>query len=94
MVSAPILSDINNDSNSIAPIDSLIYYILAYSYFHLHDTDPNSAWENVANTKDPLLRKLDPSLSTPISVGDHLIGLIGLGPEYTGGEYGHDDFDL
>ncbi|HIP82376.1 MAG TPA: PEP-CTERM system histidine kinase PrsK [Desulfocapsa sulfexigens] len=94
LVSAPILSDINNDSNSIAPTDPFIYFILAYSYFHLHDTDPNYAWENVANTNDSLLRKLDLALITPISVGDHLIGLIGLGPEYTGGEYGHDDFDL
>ncbi len=94
LISAPILSDMSNESNKIAPIDPLIYFILAYSHFHLHDTDPNPAWENVANTKKTLLHNLNLTLITPISVGEHLIGLIGLGPEYTGGEYGHDDFDL
>ena len=93
LVSAPILSDLNN-TNDIKPIDPLIFFILAHSYFHLNDTDPNPAWENVANTKAPLLHALGLTLITPISVGGHLIGLIGLGPEYTGGEYGHDDFDL
>jgi putative PEP-CTERM system histidine kinase len=30
----------------------------------------------------------------PLGLGGRLLGLIGLGPEFTGGEYGHDDFDL
>lgn len=94
LVSAPTLSDISNQTNTVPPNDPLIYFILAHSYFHLHDTEPNPAWEHVANTKEPLLSNLGLTLITPISVGEHLIGLIGLGPEYTGGEYGHDDFDL
>jgi putative PEP-CTERM system histidine kinase len=93
LVSAPALSDINN-TNTIPPNDPLIYFILAHSYFHLKDIDPNPAWEHVANIKEPLLSKVGLTLITPISVGEHLIGLIGLGPEYTGGDYGHDDFDL
>ncbi len=94
LVSAPSLSDINNDSNTIASNDALIDFILTHSQFHLNDTDPNPAWKHIANTKKTFLRTLNLTLIIPISVGDHLIGLIGLGPEYTGGEYGHDDFDL
>jgi putative PEP-CTERM system histidine kinase len=30
----------------------------------------------------------------PLAIGGRLPGLIGLGPEFTGGVYGHDDFDL
>lgn len=37
---------------------------------------------------------LNLTLVTPISIGKQLTGLIGLGPEFTGGQYGHDDFDL
>ena len=33
-------------------------------------------------------------LLVPLSIGDHFLGIIGLGPEYTGGNYGKDDFDL
>jgi len=94
LVSAPVLEDLSNNTSDIAPIDPLIFFILAHSHFHLNDTDPNPAWEHVAKTKEPFLHALGLTLITPISVGGHLIGLIGLGPEYTGGEYGHDDFDL
>lgn len=40
------------------------------------------------------LTDLDLVLIVPLFIGDQLIGLIGLGPEFTGGRYGHDDFDL
>lgn len=33
-------------------------------------------------------------LLVPLAIGDHFVGIIGLGPEYTGGTYGRDDFDL
>ncbi len=33
-------------------------------------------------------------LFAPFSVGEELVGLVGVGPEFTGGRYGPDDFDL
>jgi putative PEP-CTERM system histidine kinase len=33
-------------------------------------------------------------LFAPFSVGEELVGLAGVGPEFTGGRYGPDDFDL
>jgi putative PEP-CTERM system histidine kinase len=44
--------------------------------------------------KEAFLNSLNLILIVPISVGNQLAGLIGLGPEFTGGQYGHDDFDL
>ena len=44
--------------------------------------------------EQPFLAALDLALLVPMIIGDHLVGIIGLGPEYTGGRYGQDDFDL
>ncbi|WP_207687193.1 XrtA/PEP-CTERM system histidine kinase PrsK [Desulfonema limicola] len=33
-------------------------------------------------------------LFVPLSIGDQMAGILGLGPEFTGGKYGQDDFDL
>lgn len=94
LVYAPDISDIHNDTHKIAAHEPLIYFIMAHSHFHLHDPEPDSAWQNIVNTKEELLNNLNLVLLSPISAGGNLIGLIGLGPEYTGGQYGHDDFDL
>ena len=29
-----------------------------------------------------------------MTVGEKMLGIVGLGPEFTGGRYGQDDFDL
>ncbi|PID81047.1 PEP-CTERM system histidine kinase PrsK [bacterium DOLZORAL124_64_63] len=34
------------------------------------------------------------SLAVPLSLGDRILGVIGLGREFTGGQYGEDDYDL
>jgi putative PEP-CTERM system histidine kinase len=44
--------------------------------------------------KKGFLDSLEISLVVPVSIGNHLVGFLGLGPEFTGGSYGHDDFDL
>ncbi len=94
LVDAPDSAYLADATYSISAKNTLVYFILAHSYFHVHDTNPDPAWEHVYNQKKAFLEKLNLSLVTPISVGGHLIGLIGLGPEYTGGEYSYDDFDL
>ncbi|WP_457577545.1 ATP-binding protein [Desulfomarina sp.] len=50
--------------------------------------------KNVVVEKEQFLSSLDLILVAPVSIGSQLPGLIGLGPEYTGGRYGYDDFDL
>ena len=40
------------------------------------------------------LKELNLVLIAPLAIGDQMVGLVGLGPEFTGGRYGHDDYDL
>ncbi|MEA3468050.1 MAG: XrtA/PEP-CTERM system histidine kinase PrsK [Thermodesulfobacteriota bacterium] len=94
LVSAPDVSDIKKDKYKITANDLLIYFIQSRSHFHLNEREPDSTWKNVANQKKDFLSRLDLTLLSPISIGNHLIGLIGLGPEFTGDQYGYDDFDL
>ena len=94
LISAPDKSDIENDKNKISARDPLIYFILGHSHFHLDTKEQDPVWQNIVKNKKNFLTCLNLVLLTPISVGDHLIGLIGLGPEFTGGQYGQDDFDL
>ncbi|HHG83251.1 MAG TPA: hypothetical protein ENJ82_00755 [Bacteroidetes bacterium] len=80
--------------NSLKSTSPLISYIESHSHFHLQEKETDSAWHAVQKDAGAFLTSLNLKLITPISVGNQLAGLIGLGPEYTGGQYGHDDFDL
>ncbi len=81
-------------ANDIAASDPLVRYFRTHSHFHLKKKEPDSKWKKIAKTKKDFLEALNLRLLSPISIGTHLTGLIGLGPEYTGGQYGYDDFDL
>ena len=94
LVSSPRNPDTRSNENAIASNDLLVRYIHTHSYFHLNEKEPDAAWQKVVKNKEAFLNSLNLSLLAPISVGNQLTGLIGLGPEFTGGQYGHDDFDL
>lgn len=81
-------------SQYIAARDPLVNYIKTHSRFHLNEKDPDTAWKEIVKIKRVFLDSLNLMLITPVSIGDQLTGLIGLGPEYTGGQYSYDDFDL
>jgi putative PEP-CTERM system histidine kinase len=91
---APVPSDINNAEFHISGTDPLTYFILGNGYFHMNEENKTPSWQHIADEKSELLKTLYLTLITPISVGDHPVGFIGLGPEFTNGSYGHDDFDL
>ncbi len=74
--------------------DPLIVYLQSHGFFHIHDKEPDEIWRKVKKSKESFFTALNLTLVTPLSIGNQLTGLIGLGPEYTGGQYGHDDFDL
>jgi len=93
-VSSPVNSDTRSNQIAIVSNDPLVRFIKSHSHFHLYEEEPDAAWQKVAKNKEAFLTSLNLILFAPISVGNQLAGLIGLGPEYTGGQYGHDDFDL
>ena len=94
LVSSPESPWKRTKTNALAIDAPLIHFIQTHSHFYLKEKEPDSQWHKVKKSTDPLLNALNLRLIAPISVGNQLTGVIGLGPEYTGGRYGHDDFDL
>ncbi len=94
LVSSPENSAARSNKNAIASNDLLVRFIETHSHFHVKEKEPDPAWQEVAKNKEAFLSSLNLILLTPISIGNQLAGLIGLGPEFTGGQYGYDDFDL
>lgn len=78
----------------LLPDDPLIVYLKNDPYLvcDVHDAAP--AQQLVIDEKKTFLAAFGLALVVPLAIGDHLVGIIGLGPEYTGGSYGKDDFDL
>jgi putative PEP-CTERM system histidine kinase len=94
LVSAPENPDTRSNENAIASNDSLVRFIKTHSYFDINEKKPDPAWQKAAKKKEAFLTSLNLMFLAPISIGNQLAGLIGLGPEFTGGQYGYDDFDL
>ncbi len=59
-----------------------------------HYLDELTPEETTASPGKAFYDDLSLVLFVPLTVGDQLLGMIGLGREFTGGHYGHDDFDL
>lgn len=78
----------------IAPDDHLVHYLKSHNRFTLQGEDTEQSWKQVVKEKKNLFTALGLKLMAPIAINDQLVGIIGLGPEFTGGEYGDDDFDL
>jgi len=94
LVFSPENSDILSNKNGIASNDPLVRFIKTHSHFYVKEKEPDPAWWKVAKNKEAFLTSLNLIFLAPISIGNQLVGLIGLGPEFTGGQYGYDDFDL
>jgi putative PEP-CTERM system histidine kinase len=84
----------NEGVNTINSSGILINYLKDRSYFHLDEKEKTPQWQEVKEQKTDLFESFKLKIITPISINNHVSGLIGLGGEYTGGEYSYDDFDL
>ena len=78
----------------IPPNDPLILYFKNNAGLDFLAPAPNAELKKIRIKKKELFDSLGLVLLTPMTIGDHFVGIIGLGPEYTGGTYGRDDFDL
>ncbi|MGB5986886.1 MAG: hypothetical protein WBG37_16410, partial [Desulfobacterales bacterium] len=81
-------------SYSLAADDPLVVYLRSQDFFNQQEKHPAGSWHAVAQNKQAFLTALNLQLVTPLSIGRRMAGLVGLGPEFTGGRYGSDDFDL
>ena len=78
----------------IAADDPLSLYLQNEPYFYMETPGNAQTWHPVASEKKDFFTRNGLVLAAPSTIGGLCVALIGLGPEYTGGRYGHDDFDL
>lgn len=79
---------------SLAPDDPLIHYLVAHTHLNIQDENSNRIHKELLASKKNIFETLGIVLMAPIAIGHNMVGLIGLGPEFTGGRYGNDDYDL
>jgi putative PEP-CTERM system histidine kinase len=94
LVSSPENPGNKMNKNTIAANDPIVQFLETHSHFHHAEKNPDPAWRKIKESKDAFMTDLNLTLISPISIGNQLAGLIGLGPEFTGGQYGYNDFDL
>lgn len=85
---------LNQGETSIGPDDPLVQYLKGQTCYYTEEEEPDALWKHIAGKQASFLANLNLRILAPILIGNQLVGIIGLGPEYTGGKYGHDDFDL
>ncbi len=83
-----------DDANYLAYDDPLIVYLKKNTHYYRLE-DKRAGFAAVPGLEQRLLvTELNLVLFMPLTIGEQMLGLIALGPEYTGGKYGTDDFDL
>jgi len=81
-------------TTAIAPNDPIIEYLKNNAYLECRESLYNSEQGLHLVEKKKFFKSLGLVLILPLAIGEHFVGIIGLGPEYTGGAYGKDDYDL
>lgn len=72
----------------------LIEWLKAHGVYYAKMGAESAAFTRAGEAAGDLLDRLKMVLLSPILAGEQLLGVIGAGEEFTGGVYGHDDFDL
>ncbi len=78
----------------LAADDPLVRHLANAPYIYVKNADLDPDTQRVATQKRGFLEANGLVLIYPLIIGNQCMGLIGLGPEHTGGTYGRDDFDL
>ncbi|MCP4341668.1 MAG: GAF domain-containing protein [Desulfobulbaceae bacterium] len=94
LVSSPESVIAKDYKHNLASNGPLVEYLKEHSHFYIKEKQPGPGWQETAQIKKNFFTSFRVTLIAPISIGNRLIGLICLGPEYTGGDYSYDDFDL
>ncbi len=82
------------DVYQLKPDDPLITYLKKHSYYYRLESKKNAADAMAFLERCKIASDLDLVMFTPLMIDEKMLGVIALGPEYTGGKYGTDDFDL
>ena len=94
LVSSPEKVDDTSSVSIIRRSSVMVRYLQNHAYFHRQENETDRQWQKVENEKSAYLSSFNLQLLVPVAIGSNFVGIIGLGPEFTGGQYGYDDFDL
>jgi putative PEP-CTERM system histidine kinase len=94
LVSSPVGADEPLARGRLSADDALPVFLGTHDHFYLKEPEPDAEWRHTFESAGRFLMDRYLVLAVPLTIRDQLVGLIGLGPEYTGGRYGHDDYDL
>ena len=83
-----------SNAASISSDDPLVRFIKEHGYLYLEERHSNKDVSELVAIKEGFLQNLGIQLLSPLFIREQILGLIGLGREFTGGRYGQDDFDL
>jgi putative PEP-CTERM system histidine kinase len=89
--------DINPDEIKkfhLSPDNSLINHLKTHDHYYLTGGKFTHLDEMPIQAEDLLHTELNLVLFSPLSIGERIVGIVGIGPEFTGGRFGKDDFDL
>lgn len=90
----PTVNEARRDDDMIRGDDPLVSYLHNVPYLYSLEGNADPLRRSILIEKEAFLQSHDIVLMVPMILGDQCAGLIGLGPETTGGRYGQDDFDL
>jgi putative PEP-CTERM system histidine kinase len=83
-----------NGNVFVAGDDAIVCYLHNAPYLYSQEGDEDPLRRSILDERGIFLQTHGIVLMVPLILGSQCVGLIGLGPENTGGRYGHDDFDL
>ncbi len=83
-----------SDAALIPSSSPIVKYLESRPFLLVNGNQPHGQEEKNAIEKAPFLKALGLELLCPLIAGTELVGIVALGPEFTGGSYGQDDFDL
>ena len=90
----PVMTSKEAMPGPIATADPLATYLKTHPYVYIQEVYADPDHQHVIQKQADFFRAHHLELAAPLIIGDQLLGIIGLGAEFTGGRYGHDDFDL
>ncbi|MEE4241060.1 MAG: XrtA/PEP-CTERM system histidine kinase PrsK, partial [Desulfopila sp.] len=94
LIASPAGRDQEKNLYDIAADDIVIHYLHRHAYYDKNQEKPDPEWEKNLAGRASCVAELNLQFISPITIDNRIIGVIGLGPEFTGGRYGYDDFDL
>lgn len=81
-------------SAPLSPDDPLVGYLEKKPYLYIESLKEGDQEGGDIDSGRAFLTRHGLALVAGLTIGEQIVGLVGLGPEYTGGKYGRDDFDL